>query len=106
METRQLNHGQAYILGSIAKWSDNYRRAVTSLNTSVQAGLDYGPRRGINIDAANKADFASKLIEELLDQADEMFEGLSPDQLSLITGMAMKPSERGTRRRYNEGDKY
>jgi hypothetical protein len=106
MEIRQLNHGQAYILGSIAKWSDHYRRAMTSLNTSVQDGIAYGPRRGIDIDAANKASFASKLVEELLDQAYEMFENITSEELSQITGMAMKPTEFGTRRRYNEGDEY
>jgi hypothetical protein len=106
MEIRQLNHGQAYILGSIAKWSDHYTRAMTQLNTSVQSGLEYGPRRGVHIEAANKAHFASQLIEELLDQAYEMFEGVTPEELSQITGNAMKLTERGTRRRYHEGDEY
>lgn len=104
--TRKLNHGQAYILGSIAKWSDHYRLELERLNRSVQEGLDHGPRRGLNFDAATKANFACKLVEELLDQAYEMFEGVTSEELSQITGMAMKPTEKGTRRRYHEGDEF
>jgi len=105
METRKLNHGQAYILGSIAKWSDHYRMELTRLNSSVQEGLEYGPRRGLNFDAATKANFASRLVDELLDQAHEMFD-LTNEEISQITSMAMKPSDSGTRRRYHEGDEY
>ena len=103
--TRQLNQGQAYILSSIAKWSDHYRMELERLNRSVQEGLEYGPRRGLNFDAATKANFACKLVDELLDQAFEMFT-LSSGELSQLTSMAMKPTESGNRRRYHEGDEY
>lgn len=104
--TRKLNHGQAYILGSIAKWSDHYRLELTRLDRSVREGLEYGPRRGLNFDAATKANFACRLVDELLDQAYEMFEGITSEELSQITSMAIKPSASGTRRRYHEGDEF
>lgn len=106
--TRRLNHGQAYILGSIAKHADRYRQAMTNLNRSVVEGLEYGVRRGVNIDAANKAHFAAQLVDELLDQAEEMFdlEVISGEELRQLTSIAMTPNKAGFRRRFNEGDEY
>lgn len=106
--TRQLNHGQAYILGSLAKHADRYRNAMTNLNRSVVEGLEYGVRRGINLDAANKAHFAAQIVEELLDQAEEMFDAevITGEELHQITGVAMTPNKGGFRRRYHEGDEY
>lgn len=106
MSDRTLNLGQAYILTSLAKHADKYRRAIESLGSSVARGTAHGPRMGINLDAANKAHYSAQVIEELLDQAEEMFENITREEISQLTGMALKPTDRGSRRRYIEGDEY
>jgi hypothetical protein len=97
----KLTHTQAYLLGSIAKHSDNYRRAITSLQSSIEAGLRNGPRHGVHIEAANKAHYASQIIEELLDQLYEEFADLDHTEISRIVNLAINPTDRGTRRRFN-----
>jgi len=102
----KLTHTQAYLLGSIAKHSDNYRRAITSLQSSVEAGLKNGPRHGIHIDVANKAHFASQIIEELLDQLYEEFADLPSETISTFVNLAINPTERGTRRRFTVDEEF
>ena len=102
----KLTHTQAYLLGSIAKHSDNYRRALTSLSSSVREGLDHGPRRGINLDAATKAHYASNVIDELLDQLYEEFADLPGDTISTFVNLAIQPTDKGFRRRFNVDEEF
>jgi hypothetical protein len=102
----KLTHTQAYLLGSIAKHADNYRRAITSLQSSVEAGHKHGPRHGINIEAANKAHYASQIIEELLDQLYEEFADLNGETISTFVNLAMNPTDRGSRRRFSVDEEF
>lgn len=102
----KLTHTQAYLLGSIAKHSDNYRRAISSLESSIEAGKKYGVRHGIHIDAATKAKFASDVVEELLDQLYEEFADLPADTIGTFVKLAIEPTTRGTRRRFDVDEEF
>jgi hypothetical protein len=102
----KLTHTQAYLLGSIAKHSDQYRRALSSLASSVEAGTKYGVRHGVNIDAATKAKYASDVVEELLDQLYEEFADLPSDTIGTFVDLAIKPTERGLRRRFDVDEEF
>jgi len=102
----KLTHTQAYLLGSIAKHSDQYRRALTSLANSVEAGTKSGVRHGINIDAANKAHYASNVVEELLDQLYEEFADLDAETISTFVNLAIKPTDKGYRRRFSVDEEF
>lgn len=102
----KLTHTQAYLLGSIAKHSSNYRLALQSLRNSVEAGEKGGVRQGFHIDAARKADYSSKVVDELLDQLYEEFADRDPATIESLVSFAIQPTERGTRRRFNTDEEF
>lgn len=102
----KLTHTQAYLLGSIAKHSDNHRRAIASLKNSVVAAEKFGVRHSINMEAANRASFASQIVEELLEQLYEEFADLDGETISTFVKLAIQPTERGTRRRFSVDEEF
>ena len=102
----KLTHTQAYLLGSIAKHADHHRRAIAQLELSLEIAKKNGVLSTINIDAANKAHFASKIVDELTDQLFEEFADLDSDTIRTFINLAVQPTDRGTRRRFSVDEEF
>lgn len=102
----KLTHTQAYLLGSISKHASNYRLALQSLKKSVETGQETNVLSGIHFDAATKAKYASDIVSELLDQLYEEFADLDPAEISRIVTLAVQPTDKGYRRRFNVDEEF
>jgi hypothetical protein len=100
----KLTHTQAYLLGSIAKHADHHRRAIASLELSLQSAKTHGVLASTNTEAANKARFAERIVEELIDQLYEEFADVDPKEITRIVKLTVEPTERGLRHRFSVDD--
>jgi hypothetical protein len=102
----KLTHSQAYLLGSIAKHADHHRRATAAIERSLESLKAHGVLATIDIDAANRAHYASKVVDELTDQLFEEFSHLDGDTIRTFIKLAVEPTTRGTRRRFDVDEEF